>query len=214
MRKRKVITITSLAIIATLLLITWFCNKAITDAAKNKLYTDLQNIPYNRVGLLLGTSKSGRFGHDNLYYNYRIEAAANLVKNKKIKYLIISGDNSTKNYNEPETMRSDLIHAGIDSSIIYLDYAGFRTFDSIKRLKEIFGQGSVTVISQKFHNERAIYLASREGITAIGYNAKDVTTAHGFKTQRREKMARVKVFIDYLFGTKPKFLGDKINIPS
>ena len=96
MHKRKVITITSLAIIAALLLITWFCNKAITNAAKNKLYTDLQNVPYNRVGLLPGTSKSGRFGHNNLYYDYRIEAAANLIKNKKIKYLIISGDNSRK----------------------------------------------------------------------------------------------------------------------
>jgi SanA protein len=214
MRKRKVITITSLAIIATLLLITWFCNKTITNAAKNKLYTDVQNIPYNRVGLLLGTSKSGRFGHNNLYYDYRIEAAANLIKNKKIKYLIISGDNSRKDYNEPQSMRTDLINAGIDSSIIYLDYAGFRTFDSIKRLKEIFSQDSVTIISQKFHNERAIYLASKEGITAIGYNAKDVNTAHGFKTQCREKLARVKVFVDYLFGTKPKYLGDKINIPS
>jgi SanA protein len=214
MRKRKVITISALAIIATLLLIMWLCNKAITDTAKNKLYTDLQNIPYNKVGLLLGTSKSGRYGNRNLYYDYRIEAAASLIKNKKIKYLIISGDHSRKNYNEPEAMRADLINAGIDSSIIYLDYAGFRTFDSIKRLKEIFSQDSVTVISQKFHNERAIYLASREGITAIGYNAKDVNTAHGFKTQCREKLARVKVFVDYIFGTKPKFLGDKVNIPS
>jgi len=214
MRKRKVISIIALAILATLFLITWLCNKAITDAAKNKLYTDLQKIPYNKVGLLLGTSKSAHFGNNNLYYDYRIEAAVNLIKNKKIKYLIISGDNSRKDYNEPETMRTDLINAGIDSSIIYLDYAGFRTFDSIKRLKEIFSQDSVTVISQKFHNERAVYLASREGITAIGYNAKDVNTAHGFKTQFREKLARVKVFVDYLFGTKPKFLGDKINIPS
>jgi SanA protein len=214
MPKRKVITITTLAIIATLLLITWFCNKAITDAAKNKLYNDVEKIPYNRVGLLLGTSKSSRFGNENLYYDYRIKAAVNLIKSKKIKYLIISGDNSRNDYNEPQTMRTDLINAGIDSSIIYLDYAGFRTFDSIKRLKEIFSQDSVTVISQQFHNERAIYLASREGITAVGYNAKDVTTAHGFKTQCREKLARVKVFVDYLFGTKPKFLGDKVNIPS
>lgn len=91
---------------------------------------------------------------------------------------------------------------------------GFRTFDSIVRLKEIFGQESVTIISQPFHNERAIYIASKEGIAAIGFNAKDVNARYGFKTQLREKLARVKVFADYLFSVKPKYLGDKIIIPA
>ena len=111
-------------------------------------------------------------------------------------------------------MRSDLIAAGIDSSVIYLDYAGFRTFDSIKRLKEIFGQDSVTIISQQFHNERAIYIAQREGIAAIGFNATDVGVKQGMRMQSREKLARVKVFIDYWLGTKPKYSGRKVIIPS
>jgi len=110
-------------------------------------------------------------------------------------------------------MRSDLISSGIDSSIIYLDYAGFRTFDSIIRTKEIFGQDSITIISQAFHNQRAIFIASKEKISAIGFNAKDVNKSAGFKVQVREKLARVKVFIDYLFGKKPRFLGQKIIIP-
>lgn len=156
----------------------WSCPTCLTT-------TNL-SIPFNRVGLLLGTSKSGRSGHNNPYYDYRIQAAVRLIKDQKIKYLIISGDNGRKDYNEPELMRSDLISAGIDSSIIYLDYAGFRTFDSIIRLKEIFGQDSVTFITQQFHNERAIYVASNEGISAIGYNAKDVGSRQGMKTQLRE----------------------------
>ena len=93
-----------------------------------------------------------------------------------------------------------------------MDYAGFRTLDSIVRLKEIFGQNTVTMISQEFHNERAIYLAEHFEISAIGFNAKDVTNRLGFKTQVREYFARVKVFVDILFNVQPKFLGKKIEI--
>jgi SanA protein len=109
-------------------------------------------------------------------------------------------------------MRTDLINSGIDSANIYLDFAGFRTFDSMIRLREIFGQNAVTVISQRFHNERAIYIASKENIAAIGFNATDLNNSNGLKIQIREKFARVKVFLDFLFGTKPKFLGEKIQI--
>jgi SanA protein len=111
-------------------------------------------------------------------------------------------------------MRQDLIATGIDSSIIYLDYAGFRTFDSMVRLKEIFSQTAVTVISQPFHNQRAIYIASKEGINAIGFNAKDLNGNLGFKVQAREKLARVKMFLDFWLGNKPKYLGKKIALPS
>lgn len=164
--------------------------------------------------MLLGTSKYIPGGRLNLYYHFRIEAAVALVKAGKIKYLVISGDNSRKDYNEPELMRQDLIAAGVDSSIIYLDYAGFRTFDSMVRLKEIFSQTAVTVISQPFHNQRAIYIASREGINAIGFNATDVDGNVGFKVQAREKLARVKMFLDFWLGSKPKYLGKKIALPS
>jgi SanA protein len=214
MRKRKIIVIVGLVIITGISLTTYFCNKIIVDAARSHVYTDVKSIPFNRVGLLLGTSRSLLNGRINLYYSYRIEAAATLIKEKKIKYLLISGDNGRTEYNEPEMMRADLINAGIDSSIIYLDYAGFRTFDSVKRLKEIFGQDSVTIISQQFHNERAIYIAGKEGIAAIGFNASDVSASKGFKVQLREKLARVKVFVDYIFGTKPKYLGSKVIIPA
>lgn len=211
-KKRFFITI---AVITIIILITIFIsNNIIVNAAKDKTYSDVKAIPFNKVGLLLGTSKLGRTGYNNPFYDYRIEAATKLLKEGKIKYLIISGDNGRKEYNEPEAMRSDLIKAGVDSTVLFLDYAGFRTFDSMIRLKEIFGRDSVTVISQKFHNERAIYTASKEGIAAIGFNARDVSAAQGIRTQLREKLARVKAILDFWFGTKPKFLGEKIIIPS
>lgn len=214
MRKKKFVLYSLLALIPVCLITVFLCNYIIRSTAKDKLYTDVKTIPYNKVGLLLGTSKRLSSGYLNLYYNYRIEAANRLLKEGKIKYLIISGDNSRKEYSEPEDMRADLMAAGIDSSVIFLDYAGFRTFDSIVRLKEIFSQDSVTIISQQFHNERALYMAKKEGISAVAFNATDVNVSYGFRTQLREKLARVKVFVDYWFGTKPKFLGDKVNIPA
>jgi SanA protein len=213
MLKKKKFLLILLLIPCALVLTIYWCNRAIAHAADNKLYSDTRTIPFNKVGLLLGTSKLVN-GHDNPFYVYRIRAAADLLKAHKIKYLIISGDNGRSNYNEPASMRADLVAAGIDSSLIYLDYAGFRTFDSVVRLKQVFGQDSVTIISQQFHNERAIYIAQKEGMTAIGFNAADVSARQGSKTLLREKLARVKVFLDVWFGTKPKFLGNKIAIPA
>jgi len=214
MRKKKILLV-SLVLLAAMGAVTYQCNAVIEAAAAGKLYADAGTIPYNKVGILLGTTKKGRrAGHNNPYYDYRIDAAVALLQAGKIKCLVISGDNGHKNYNEPALMRSDLMARGIDSAVIYLDYAGFRTFDSMVRVKEIFGQQSVTVISQPFHNARAIYTANHEGIAAIGFNAQDVTYARGLKTQIREKLARVKVFLDFWLGIEPKFLGEKINIPA
>ncbi|RYZ26091.1 MAG: vancomycin high temperature exclusion protein [Chitinophagaceae bacterium] len=201
----------TLSVIAFLFI--YFCNKSIKKSAEGKLYTDADAIPFNKVGLLLGTSKYLTNGLANLYYQYRIEATVKLYKKGKIKYIVVSGDNGREEYNEPEEMRQDLMTAGVDSSHIFLDYAGFRTFDSMVRLKKIFSQEAATIISQPFHNERAIYIAAKEGITAIGFNARDVNAEAGLIVQVRERFARVKVFLDYMFGNEPKFLGEKVLIP-
>lgn len=138
--------------------------------------------------------------------------AADLFKAGKIDVIVISGDNSRKNYNEPMDMKEELMKQGIPEDRIYLDYAGFRTYDSVVRLEKIFGQKQFTVISQNFHNRRAIYIARHCNLEAIGYNAEDVNQYSGFKTMLREKFARVKVFVDFLIGTEPKFLGERVEI--
>ncbi|MFN8699862.1 MAG: vancomycin high temperature exclusion protein [Flavobacteriales bacterium] len=191
----------------------WSCDYVIRRSAEGRVYTHVDDIPHRHVGLLLGTSKYLGSGVNNRYYQYRIDAALKLWQSGKVNVFVISGDNSRQDYNEPETMRNDLIAAGVDSTRIALDYAGFRTLDSVVRVKEIFSQDSITVISQRFHNERAIYLAGKHGIDAIGFNARDVEVSSGLKTQLREKFARVKVFVDQLFGVEPKFLGPKVVIP-
>ena len=109
-------------------------------------------------------------------------------------------------------MRQALVERGIPDPVIFLDYAGFRTFDSVVRAKEIFGQTSIVVVSQKFHNERAIFIAKWKDIDAIGYNARDARIRYGIKTRIREVFARCKVYLDLLVGKQPHFLGESIDI--
>lgn len=198
--------------IAFFIILIGLCNFIITNSTENKTFSNVYLIKKNRVGLVLGTSKRLSNGQPNPYYVYRIEATIALFKAKKIDFVLVSGDNATKYYNEPSTFKKDLIKGGIPEDKIFLDFAGFRTLDSMVRAKEIFGLDSVTVISQKFHNERAIYLANKKGLEAIGFNAKTVTGSKSLRMKIRESLARVKVFIDLLFNTQPKFYGEKIEI--
>lgn len=193
-------------------LVIFCCNSIIKLAASGDTFSDVSKIPYNRVGLVLGTSKKLANGQPNLYYTYRIKATIELYKAKKIDFVLVSGDNGSVYYNEPTTFKKDLVAGGIPDEKIFLDYAGFRTLDSMYRAKEVFGLDSITVISQEFHNERAIYLAEKKELIAIGFNAKDINGKAGFKVQTREYLARVKVFVDLFFNTQPKFYGDKVEI--
>lgn len=204
----KFFLFTCLLIIA----IVCFSNKTIVSNAKGKLYTSVKTIPKNKVGLLLGTVKYLSNGRVNLYYQFRIDAAVKLYKSRKINFIIVSGDNGSKGYDEPTDFKNDLIKLGIPENKIFLDYAGFRTLDSVVRAKEIFGQESITIISQQFHNERAIYLAEHFGLKAIGFNARGISGKYGIKVKLREYLARVKVFVDILFNVQPKFLGKPIEI--
>ena len=209
--KKKLLKITGILVTIPLLVI-FLCNFIIESSAKHKTFSSIENIPKNRVGLVLGTSKKLLSGHANPYYTNRIKATVALFEANKIDYVLVSGDNGTIYYNEPSTIKKDLIAKGIPVGKIFLDYAGFRTLDSMVRANVVFGLDSVTVISQKFHNERAIYLANQKGLNAIGFNAKDLKGKQGFKVQFREYFARVKVFIDLVLNTEPKFYGNKIEI--
>lgn len=180
--------------------------------ASSYTYDNIDSIPFNRVGVVLGTSKMLRRGVPNLYFNYRTEAVKQLYFAGKIQFILISGDNRHMTYNEPFDFKDELIAAGIPENKIFLDYAGFRTYDSMIRAQKVFGLNKFTVISQKFHNERAIYIAHKLKLDVVGFNARDVAQYYGYKTNLREKFARVKVFIDFLFNTKPHFLGEPVVI--
>lgn len=188
------------------------CNRVVASAAEGLVYDDIAAVPVNRAGLLLGTSPRLRTGKPNLYFNYRIDAAVRLYHSGRISRIIVSGDNRKRNYNEPLEMQKALLAMGVPDSVIVMDYAGLRTLDSVVRSKKVFGQDSITVISQRFHNERALYIARHHGIRAVGFNALDVSAYNGFRTNARELLARVKVFIDILTGKGPRHIGDPVKI--
>ncbi|WP_179336655.1 SanA/YdcF family protein [Winogradskyella ludwigii] len=203
MKKLKILVLAGLCVVlGVFITFHWVSYKA-----KELNYNDVDNIPKNKVGLLLGASKLAPNGNINLFYKYRLDAAVALYKAGKIDYILVSGDNGRKGYDEPTDFKNDLIAKGIPAERIILDYAGFRTLDSIVRAKEIFGQNAITIISQKFHNERAIYIAQHFGIDAVAFNAKDV-----YKIPVREYLARTKASLDVMFNVQPKFLGEKIII--
>ncbi len=204
----KIIFLLFIVVISVIICIDFWVSKDV----ENQLYNEIQSTPYNRVGLLLGTSKFAKGGKQNLFYKYRINAAVALFKSGKIDFILVSGDNSEETYNEPKQMRKDLIKQGVPSNRIVLDYAGFRTLDSVVRCKKVFGVNEVTIISQQFHNERALYLANRRNIKAIGFNAQKVSYTYSKLVFFREKFARVKLLWDILIHKQPKFLGEKIII--
>jgi SanA protein len=182
-------------------------------ASRGRLFDDPAALPKTRVALVFGTTDRVD-GRENQYFRYRIDAAEQLWKAEKIDTIIVSGDNSSKYYNEPEKMQQALIERGIPAGRILCDRAGLRTLSSVVRAKEIFSVDRIVFISQRFQNERAIYLAQANGMEAIGFNARDVTARMGFKTRVREVGARVLMWLDvHVLGTRPEFLGEKIPLP-
>lgn len=195
-----------------IIFIAW-ANYSIRKESRDFVSYKIADVPETKVALLLGTGKTLSNGMPNAYFYNRIQAAIDLYKSGKIKYILVSGDNSSKDYNEPEDMQLTLMKYGIPKERIVMDHAGFRTLDSVVRAKDIFGQNKLVIISQKFHNERAVFLARKNGMEAFGYNANDVNKYAGLKTNLREYLAKTKVYWDLLFGVQPKFGGEKILIP-
>ena len=202
-----------LALVLLFLGLVAYANITAIWASRGRLFTDVTALPTTKVGLIFGTTDRVK-GRENLYFRYRIDAAATVWKSGKVETLIVSGDNRSPYYNEPEKMKQALIERGIPEARIVCDYAGLRTLDSVVRAKEIFGAASILLISQRFQNERAIYLAKANGIEAYGFNARDVETQAGLKTKIREVGARVKMWLDVNFlYTRPIHLGEKIALP-
>jgi len=182
-------------------------------AARGRTWSETGAIPARRVGLVLGCSRFA--GHyRNLFFDYRVDAAARLFHAGKIEYIVVSGDNHVRGYDEPQDMKDGLVQAGVPAERIYCDYAGFRTLDSVVRVREIFGQRAVTVVSQKFHNERAIFIAQHRGVDAIDFNAREVDAYDSFKTKCREAFARANTLLDlFVLRREPKFLGQRVLLP-
>ena len=179
------------------------CNQIVVNNAEGKAFSEIDSIKYNKVGLLLGTTPQARITKvKNYFFIYRLDAAEQLYRAGKIEKILISGDeHSLDVVNEPECMKDSLVARGIPASAIVLDGKGYRTINSIVNANKVFGLKSFTIISQEFHNERAIYQAEHLGLDVENlqaYNAKMPKSRRAYITTIREYFARVKMFWDLL----------------
>ncbi len=202
------------AFLFAVVIFTVYANVKVANASVDRLYADVDSVPHNKVALLLGTNPLNRFGRPNTYFTNRIKTVAELYRAGKVDFIIASGDNHTRQYDEPTAMRDSLIAHGVPSERIILDFAGFRTLDSVVRAKETFGCDSLTIISQSDHCARALYLARANGIDAVAISA-PLNAGRRVRTRLaiREWLARDKMMLDIWFGKQPHFLGEKMRIP-
>lgn len=201
----KIAVIVSVTLITSVLAADFY----MSFSTRVQLYQDIEVLPAQETALVLGTSKYIRRTL-NPYYQYRIDAAIELYKQNKVSHFLLSGDNAHRSYNEPWTMKRDLLKAGIPEESITLDYAGFRTLDSVQRAKEIFDANSLTIVTQQFHCQRAVFIANNFDMDTVCLVVPSPSGWANTKIRIREVLARTKAMLDlYVFHVQPKFLGPK-----
>ena len=185
----------------------------IQRTASRYVFGQLASLPRNHVGLVLGTSAYSKGHFHNPHFDNRIAAAANLFHTGLVKHLLLSGDNGTRGYDEPAEMERALAALGVPIASLTRDDAGFRTLDSVVRAKEVFGLQRVTIVTDRFHCYRAVFLARHFGLKAVAFPSEEVSIEHSLKSRLREWLADVKACLDvYVLRTQPKFLGAPIVI--
>ncbi len=210
---RRALFIVKILLVLVILIIV-YANLHISRNAEGHLYTNLEDVPSYRVGLVLGTSWALRSGEPNSFFTYRIHAAAALFRAGKIEYVLVSGDNQYASYNEPRKMQQKLVDLGVPAERIVMDFAGFSTLDSVYRASRVFQLASVLVISQQFQNERAVFLGQAAGMEIDAFSARSVRGLSAAVVNLREIFARAKAFIDvYITHREPRFLGEPYTIP-
>jgi SanA protein len=190
----------------------WLAERRLEAQSAPYMTDDPARLPTIDVALVLGAAPIGPEGGPNRYFVYRLDAAAKLWHAGKVKYLLVSGDNRRKDYDEPSAMRDGLIARGVPPAAIYRDFAGLRTLDSVLRAETIFGQKRLIVVSQRFHLSRAIFLARDAGVEAWGFEARDVVRAYSFLTELRRYPSALRAYFDVWFDTKPRQAGKPIVI--
>lgn len=200
--------------VAGVVLTVLLSNRWVINSTDAYIYKDWALLPFNDVGVVLGTSRYLQSGKPSPEFRGRIAAAAELYKNGKVKHLIVSGANPDSTYNEPRHMYRELVQQGVPESAITMDFAGFRTFDSIVRAQAVFGLTRFTIVTQKYHSYRAVFLGRKMGLNVIAYLAPATSDGGpGNRHPMREVFARPKAILDvFLLSTEPRFLGEPLPI--
>ncbi|HSI84618.1 MAG: vancomycin high temperature exclusion protein [Candidatus Methylacidiphilales bacterium] len=192
------------------------CNVWIRETAAPRVVYELDKVPYNEVGMVLGTAPNLRDGRPNKYFRNRVEAAARLYHAGKVKRLLLSGDNSRPDYNEPDQMRRSLLELNVPPIAMEMDGAGLRTLDSVLRARDEFHTTKFTIITDDFHTYRSVFTALKHGMDVVAYPSEEVPPASSMRTRFREYMANSWAILDiYVFNTGPRVPGkrDQTAVP-
>ncbi len=191
-----------------------FANLLIVHANRDRIYSRISDIPAHETALVLGASRTLRDGRPNLHFSNRMNAAAALYHAGKVRRLLVSGDNGRRDYDEPAMMKESLIARGVPASAIVCDYAGFRTLDSVVRARQVFGLDACIIVTQRYHNTRALEIARATGLNAVGFCAGDVALRHSLRTEVREVASRTLAVLDlYVWHRQPRFPGPREPLP-
>ncbi|GAB0157395.1 ElyC/SanA/YdcF family protein [Chryseobacterium sp. Alg-005] len=186
------------------ILLICLANAWVFALTNGRTYTKISKIPPREIALVLGTSPKMRSGLSNPYFTKRMDATALLYHHGKIKQIIVSGEKS-KGYNEPAAMKNYLIYQeGVPEDIIVEDPKGFNTYKSILRCKDVYKKDDVIIVSQGFHNLRALFFARNNKMNALGFDAQDVSKPESYyRNQSREILARVIAVVYFILGISP-----------
>jgi SanA protein len=195
----------AMALAATLL--AWLAERRLDRMAEAWSASDAAKLPAVDVALVLGTAPIGPEGGPNRYFVHRLDAAASLWKAGKVKYLIVSGSDP-----EPAAMRAGLIERGVPAEAIYRDSSGYRTWDSMLRARDVYGQKRMVIVSQRFHLDRALFIARSQGIEAWGLEARDVDTPYSIFTELRRYPSALRAYYDVWTDAKAREGGKKVAI--
>lgn len=210
MRLRRLLRRWLLFGFAALALIVLLANRWVINSTDAYVFEDWALMPTTEVGIVLGTSAYTRSGALSADFRGRIDAAVELYELGKVRHLIVSGANPDSTYNEPRRMWQELVKEGVPAKAITMDFAGYRTFDSVSRAHAVFGLERFTLITQKYHSYRAVFIGRKMGLDAFAY----VAPGTEFRHPAREVFARVKAVLDlFLLRTTPRFLGEPVDIP-
>ncbi len=189
-------------------------NFAVLRAGRGRILFQVDAVPARDVAIVLGTSPKIRGQWPNPFFESRLDAAAKLWHAHKVRHFILSGDNSRESYDEPTAMREALVKRGVPAEATTLDFAGFRTLDTMARAHAVFGQRSVIIITDDFHLPRSLFLAEAHGLDAVGFGGEPVPFRWSKKTRAREIISRSMAWVDiYVLHTQPKFFGPPVTSP-
>ena len=204
---KKIIILTVLISV----LVVFSVNIYVVNKSKAFIYKHTETTPRCYTAIVLGALVSKTEYLSN-YLHDRMVVSIELYKTKKIKRFLLSGDHGRKDYDEVNTMKNYLLDRGVNTEDIFLDHAGFNTYSTMCRAKDVFDVTDALIITQDFHLSRAVYIAREKGLKAYGVSADRRNYGWILKLQVRETLANVKAFVDVTINKRPRFLGSKIPI--